>query len=189
MKFYVASGIKNKDGVQGACDLIRNAGHEVLVDWAIEQQIPQKDREHHSVEVRATSVRDAEGIRNCDVFVLLSDPPEGRSMYVELGLAIATHDQLGNPQIFVVADVGDETIFHYHPSVKRAKSVEEMLKCCAKEEGGDVRQSQKGSAGGQLVSDGWRNILGDLEYIPKHFGYVRIARRVAVKQGSTNVQF
>ena len=83
MKFYVASGIKNKDGVQGACDLIRNAGHEVLVDWAIEQQIPQKDREHHSVEVRATSVRDAEGIRNCDVFVLLSDPPEGRSMYVE----------------------------------------------------------------------------------------------------------
>ena len=127
MKFYVASGIKNKEEVQVVYDKLKESGHEVTADWTRTDDIPEDDRDKSKEYVRSIAKRDFEGIRECDVFVLISDPPEGRSMYVELGVALSMLETIGKPIIYIVGPRNSESVFYYHPLVKRADSWEEII--------------------------------------------------------------
>ena len=80
MKFYIAFGIKNKNNVKKIFDQLKNMGHEVTADWTLTDDIPEDARDQKSEYVRSIAKRDFEGIRECDIFALLSDPEEGRSM-------------------------------------------------------------------------------------------------------------
>jgi len=48
-------------------------------------------------------------------------------MYVELGLAIAMHEAIGKPSVFVVGPDNDESVFYFHPAVQRVHSLVEAL--------------------------------------------------------------
>ena len=128
MKIYVASSIKNKDKVQEVFRALRSEGHEVTTDWTLTDDIPEDERGRKKDYIQSIAKRDFEGIGECDVFVLLSEPSEGRSMYVELGLAIATHEATGKPSVFVVGQDHNESVFYFHPAVQRVGSLDDALK-------------------------------------------------------------
>jgi hypothetical protein len=127
MKFYVASSIKNKNKVQDVLDDLKTKGHEVTTDWTLTDDIPEDARRHKRDYVRSISKRDFEGIRECDIFVLLSKPSEGRSMYVELGIAIAMHETTAKPAVFVVGPDNNESVFYFHPAVQCVGRLEKVL--------------------------------------------------------------
>ena len=127
MKFYVASSIKNKDSVQDVFDDLKAKGHEVTTDWTLTDDIPEEERSCKRDYLRSIAKRDFEGIRECDIFVLLSKPSEGRSMYVELGLALAMHETIGKPSVFVVGRDNNESVFYFHPAVQCVGSLDKVL--------------------------------------------------------------
>lgn len=126
MKFYVASSIKNKDNVQDVFDDLKAKGHEVTTDWTLTDDIPEEERSWKRDYLRSIAKRDFEGIRECDIFVLLSKPSEGRSMYVELGLALALHETTGKPSVFVVGPDNNESVFYFHHAVQCVGSLDKL---------------------------------------------------------------
>lgn len=127
MKFYVASNIKNKNKVQGVFGALKTEGHEVTTDWTLTKDVPEDERGHKRDYIRSIAKRDCEAIRECDVFILLSKPSKGRSMYVELGLAIAMHEETGKPSVFVVGPENNESVFYFHPAVQCVASLDDVL--------------------------------------------------------------
>ncbi len=128
MKFYIASGIKNKENVQKIFNQLKKVGHEVTADWTLTDDIPEDARDQKREYVRSIAKRDFEGIRECDIFVLLSDPEEGRSMYVELGIALSMLHATGKPRVFIVGPENNESVFYFHPLVDRVKNIDDVLK-------------------------------------------------------------
>jgi hypothetical protein len=127
MKFYVASSISNKEKVRDLFQSLEQAGHSVAVDWTETDTVPEAQRNTEGDHIRAISRRDLDGVLNCDAFILLSEPPEGRSMYVELGLALAHQVSTGKPRIFVLGTRNDQSVFYYYPAVRRVRNVDEIL--------------------------------------------------------------
>lgn len=127
MKIYVASSIKNKDKVQELFSDIKAKGHEVTTDWTLTEDSPEDERDIKRDYMRSIAKRDFEGIRESDVFILLSQPSEGRSMYVELGLAITMHEMTGKPSVFVVGPNNNESVFYFHHAVQNVGSMNEAL--------------------------------------------------------------
>lgn len=134
MKFYVASSISNKDKVQHVFGALRTEGHQVTTDWTLTDDTPEDVRGFKRDYMRSIAKRDFEGIRECDVFVLLSKPSEGRSMYVELGLAMAMHEATGKPSVFVVGPDNNESnqcstfILQYNALAVWTRSLNELCK-------------------------------------------------------------
>jgi hypothetical protein len=127
MKFYVASSVKNKKHVQSVYERLKDAGHEVTVNWTLTEDIPEDERDKSNEYVRSIAKRDFEGIRDCDVFVLVSSPPKGRSMYVELGVALSFRDMTGRPIVYVIGPANNESVFYYHPLVKRVENWDKII--------------------------------------------------------------
>ena len=126
MKVYVASNIRNKERVNEVFNALKQKGHEVTTDWTQTEDIPEDERNFKKDYIQSIAKRDFEGIRECDAFILLSQPSEGRSMYVELGLAIAMHEARGKPLVFVVGPDSNESVFYFHHAVRRAASIEDI---------------------------------------------------------------
>lgn len=126
MKFYVASGIRNKEAVKQVFAKLRQKGHHVTADWTLTEDIPEKDRAQKRDYMRSVVKRDFEAILEADVFVLLSDSPDGRSMYVELGIATAMYQVAHRPLVFVVGPRNDEAAFYFHPAVERVTTMDEV---------------------------------------------------------------
>jgi hypothetical protein len=71
--------------------------------------------------------RDFFGVEECDVFVILSEPTEGRSMYVELGVALALRSLTGRPSIYAIGPRNTHSIFHYAPEVQSVAGIDDLL--------------------------------------------------------------
>ena len=71
--------------------------------------------------------RDFYGVEECDVFVILSEPTEGRSMYVELGVALALRSLTGRPSVYAIGPRNTHSIFHYAPEVQSMTGIDEVL--------------------------------------------------------------
>lgn len=127
MKVYVASSITNKENVQEKFKILKSRGHEVTTDWTLTDDIPESQRTGSRDYISSLAKRDCEGVRDCDAFILLSEPAEGRSMYVELGLAIALYEETGKPLVFVIGAENKESIFYFHPIVTRLNSLDEVI--------------------------------------------------------------
>lgn len=138
MKFYIASSIKNKGNVQDVFNALITKGHEVTTDWTLTDDISEDERGFKKDYMRSIAKRDSEGIRECDVFVLLNAPSEGRSMYVELGIAIAMYEATGKPLVFVVGSDNKESVFYFHPAVQCVGSLNEALERILKTKVGEA---------------------------------------------------
>lgn len=131
LKVYVASSIKNKNKVKDVFEFLSARGHQVITDWTLTDDIPEEDRDTSRDYIRTLAKRDFEGIRESDVFVMLSEPAEGRSMYVELGVALASNDAIGRPVVFVLGSRNNESVFYFLSSVNRVESLDELLTKCS----------------------------------------------------------
>ena len=127
MRFYVASHISGKEDVQAIHARLRELGHEITVDWTAFEGVFGDDRNQYPEKVAAIAIRDMVGVEDCDVFVLLTEPPEGRAKYAELGAAIMSAVQNGKPEIFVIGDLPSHSVFFYHPTVTRVKTMDDVL--------------------------------------------------------------
>ena len=127
MKFYIAAFIEEKRRVQIIHQRLIDLGHSITVDWTDELGVSGKDRDTHSKRVEEVAVRDMNGVEECDIFILLSDPPDGRAKYAELGAAIMSYLLRGRPAIYVLGDETHHSVFFYHPAVKRVRTLEEVL--------------------------------------------------------------
>lgn len=137
MKFYVASSITNKDKVQNVFAALKAKGHDVTTDWTLTDDIPEDQRDLKKDYMRSIVKRDFEAILECDVFILLTKPSEGRSMYVELGIAMTAYQVAHRPLVFVVGPRNNEAAFYFHPSVERAINIDEVLERASQMQVGD----------------------------------------------------
>ena len=128
MKFYVAAFIQEKQRVQVIYGRLRDLGHSITVDWTDELGIFGSERDRYPERVQEVAVRDVNGIRDCEVFILLSDPADGRAKYAELGAAIMSCLLQGRPKIYVLGEETHHSVFFYHSTVKRVRRLEEVLK-------------------------------------------------------------
>ncbi len=127
MRFYIASTIKNKNQVRLIIIALNKNGHDVTVDWTDSEKIHEDEREENIENMRSLSLRDYDGIHSCDVFAMLSEPSDGRSMYVELGIAIACRELTGNPKIYIIGGKKNQSIFYYHPTVCRVDDINQLF--------------------------------------------------------------
>src|SRR5260370_13377109 len=114
MKIYVAGRFENKQEVREAQSLLRSYGHQITHDWT--KHLPIKPYSKSQELARQYGAADMEGVRNCDVFILLAKGGSGTGSSAELGAAIGSNLSLGKPKIYVVGDLSD-CVFFYHPSV------------------------------------------------------------------------
>ena len=127
MKFYIAAHFSQKQRVIDIFNLLKSNGHEITVDWTRHEGVSFELRKAKSEIVQEYARKDAEGIRNSDVFVLLSEPAEGRAKYAELCIAIASYLEHSKPGVYVVGEDVTHSIFFFHPAVKQRQSFEEVL--------------------------------------------------------------
>jgi hypothetical protein len=127
MKFYIAAYSGSKREIKELMSRIEKMGHEITVDWTDLLGIPKPERNRNEDAVRDVAGRDINGVLAADVFVLFAEPDEGRGRYVELGAAIASNMQNGKPSVYVVGEETSQSLFYYHKSVKRLKSIEDVF--------------------------------------------------------------
>ena len=99
-------------------------GHEITADWTSHKTIkPYEDNQEIAQEY---SIEDIDGVRGSDIFILISDQA-GTGMHTELGAAIISNLDKGKPKIYVIGDYTSRSMFYFHPSVNRRKSIKEVL--------------------------------------------------------------
>ena len=126
MKFFIAGYIQDKETVKQIYGLIRQAGHEIVTDWTNDDPVTRDDPNFFQ-EKQKRAVRDLEGVMECDVFVILAEPIDGRAKYSEFGIALMSNVEKGTPHLFVVGEDTTRSLFFFHPAVKHKKSIEEVL--------------------------------------------------------------
>ena len=128
MKFYVAAFVEAKERVQSIYRRLEELGHTITVDWTDELGLSGEERDLYPERVQAIAVRDMNGVRDCDVFILLAEPPDGRAKYAELGAAIMSCLVRGQPKIYVLGEETHHSVFFYHPSVKRVRTIDDVMR-------------------------------------------------------------
>ena len=127
VKFYISSLFSEKERVRELYKRLEGDGHEITVDWTQHKGVRLDEREEKRDMVQEYAVKDVDGVRDCDVFVILTEPLGGRTQYGELGVAIMSFLIYGKPLIYAVGEKTNQVTFYYHPSVRRRKSFDEVL--------------------------------------------------------------
>lgn len=126
MKIYVAARFHDKEKVKEIYTLLKQNGHEISADWTWHTKFNPYSK--HVQEVKSYATEDIEGIKNCDVFILLTSKEAGAGSSTELGAALSLTLQTDKPKIYVIGEYIDENMFFFHPAVKIRKNVNEVLK-------------------------------------------------------------
>lgn len=123
-KVYIAARFGKKDEVKRIQKLFSEKGYETVGDWTSHK--PIKPYDENQEMARQYALEDIEAAAHSDVFVLLSDDA-GTGMYIELGAAISNNLKFGKPWVYVVGDYTERSMFYFHPSVNRRRTIEEIL--------------------------------------------------------------
>ena len=127
MKFYIAAYVEEVERVKTVQKCLEDMGHEITVDWTSFPGSSRDERDADPEKPKAIAVRDMQGVRDCDVFILLSEPADGRAKYAELGAAIFSAMESKRPKIYVLGKETNQSVFFYHPTVRRVKTLEAIL--------------------------------------------------------------
>lgn len=125
MKFYVVAGFILRDEVKKLNRVIREHGHEIVHDWTEHEKLEHTFNRVSSL-AKEYALLDVDGVRDSEVFVLLSGK-YGVGHHTELGVAISSYLDHGKPEIYVIGNHWEESMFFFHPAVKRRKTIEEVL--------------------------------------------------------------
>ncbi len=115
MRFYVASGLVNRERVSEVITKLIAKGHSITYDWTKHGDIR---REGH---LRLSEVASNEVLGVCSAEVVLILLPGGKGTHTELGLSLATSQ---NKKIIIWSESGREfsaweetCAFYHHPSI------------------------------------------------------------------------
>lgn len=120
MKVYLAGRFHEKDFMRNAQEMLRAKGHEISWDWTKHKNI--RPYPEHLEEAEEQASADIQGVKDCDIFILLSDEA-GRGMYVELGVAVALQKK-----IFIVGEHNTNCLFYFLLFIIRKDTLEDVLK-------------------------------------------------------------
>lgn len=123
MKFYIGSGLKNFNKVNGLSTILASMGWEHTFNWAANGEV-----ENESItDLASISMLEQKAVADSDVVIILL--PAGRGTHVELGMAIA----LDKKTYLLSEDGKDFDIlntagFYFHPNVIRVVgSIEKLV--------------------------------------------------------------
>ncbi|HLD56702.1 MAG TPA: hypothetical protein VJA47_00240 [archaeon] len=126
MKIYVAAKLENKESVKGAHRKLADKGHEITHDWTEHKDIRPYDKNRDmAVEY---STHEIKAVKDSDVFILLSEKDGGTGMHIEFGMALILNKLFGKPKVYVVGQANSRSTFYFQDCVKRAETLEEVLK-------------------------------------------------------------
>lgn len=120
MKIYVAGKYCERYFVREIYKLLIDKGHEITVDWTNHDVYPNNS----PVDILGTFADDdLRGVLEADLFIGdVLNKHEYKGLWVEMGIALAK----GIP-VWLVGEYGNECIFANHHTVRKFKSVSEML--------------------------------------------------------------
>ncbi len=125
MKFYVAAKFESKQEVRKLYDLLKSKGHEITVDWTLHKAIkPYKENQELAKQYAS---EDINGLKDCDVFIIIGND-YGKGLHAELGAAILSNILFQRPLIYAIGEHNTKCMFYFHPSIKRKKDINEVLK-------------------------------------------------------------
>lgn len=124
MKVYVAARTARRVEVKNINKQLIALGHEVF-DWTWHKNTKpylknQKVAEKYAIE-------DVNWVKNCDLFILLTDEPAGNGSTTEFGMALLSSALFKKPKIYIVGERLNN-MFFMHPNVNIRKSVKEIIK-------------------------------------------------------------
>lgn len=128
MKFYIASRTKNREVVKEFQNLLESKGHEISYKWTdkISPEIFPYEKNQEISQKHAEEIAKAI-LYKTDIFILISDA-EGTDMYLEMGIAIASHLTKNKPRkIYSVGKYNKRSLMQNHPSIIHKNSLEEVL--------------------------------------------------------------
>lgn len=124
MKIYIATRFQKKKIVRKWLRRFKELGYEPVADWTNHKSIkPYKENFELSEQYSIEAIR---GVKDSDVFILISDEA-GTGMYIELGRAISSYLERGKPKIYVVGKYNSRSMFFFHPSVNRRRTIQEVF--------------------------------------------------------------
>ncbi|QFF97641.1 group-specific protein [Psychrobacillus glaciei] len=86
MKFYVGSGLKNKEQVREVGGKLKNIGWNQTFDWTHNEQA------NNLADLMHIGTQEKEAIKDADYVIILL--PGGKGSHIELGMAIALQKQI-----------------------------------------------------------------------------------------------
>ena len=140
MRFYISSGMENRERVAELAAVLKGRGHELTYDWTEHGDV-RREGETVMSEVAFNELR---AVRDAELLLVLL--PGGKGTHTELGLAIATRS---NKRIIIWSATGEEFIcdertcaFYFHPCVERLVCPFEELKTLFDREyiGSDIKE-------------------------------------------------
>lgn len=115
MKIYVAARIFEIEKVRYIYRLLEKSGHQIAADWTYHKNIKPYDK--HPKFAKDYAEEDMDGVKNCDIFILLTSEETGSGNAGELGAAILSFLLRGKPKIYVVGSHMGKNFFYFHPTV------------------------------------------------------------------------
>jgi hypothetical protein len=127
VKVYVAGQLTDKTAVADAQRAVLAAGHELTHDWTqgLEFTTGYASRPEDSAHIAQT---DLSGVMAADaVVVIASSFQPGRGLFVELGAALARAEMGRLGHVVVVGTIVHESVFYFHPRVRRVATIQDWL--------------------------------------------------------------
>jgi nucleoside 2-deoxyribosyltransferase len=112
MKFYIASGLQNKEKVQYVAAKIKSWGYSHTYDWT------QNDNVNSLDQLKTIGEAERVGVLHADILILLL--PGGKGTHIELGMALASKKRvyLYSPND-EINDYSNSTTFYFLEEVQR----------------------------------------------------------------------
>lgn len=121
MRVYVAATFERKDEIRGLQRRFVELGHTISADWTGHKTIAHEAKKEELSKEYA--VEDVDGVSATDLFILLIGERKSTGAHIELGIALGAKV----PNVYVVGETNDPSLFYYHPKVKRVKTIEEVF--------------------------------------------------------------
>ncbi len=125
MKVYIAGRTSERDKVKKLNELFKSKGHKIF-DWTWHKNIKPYNKNKKTAKDYA--IEDIISVKNCDIFIFLTNKIPGAGSTTELGAAIALHIINKKPKIYAVGKKTNKNLFYFHPSVNLRETIEEVLK-------------------------------------------------------------
>ena len=121
MKVYIAATFERKEEVKEIQQRFIKQGHVISADWTTHKTIAHEAKQEELAKEYA--IEDVDGVSSTDLFILLVGERKSTGAHIELGVALGANV----PNVYVVGETDDSSLFYYHPKVKRIKTIDEIL--------------------------------------------------------------
>lgn len=126
MEWYFASRRRHGEKINYLCNFIsKYPCHKISLNWTDLGDLKPYNKNRRINELISDNISKA--IMESDVFTMISDK-EGTDMFIELGNAMGGNILRAKPRIYVVGPYNNRSLMHFHSSINRVKSIEDVFK-------------------------------------------------------------